>query len=929
MRMITRQYSKRRLFIFLIPFLIGICGILFSRELNNLGVRAIVLSVSLAVPLFAAGSLLSRFHSSRVERLALFAGLISLCIGAAISAGGITETLQEQEGLSIYMGTVSRVLGMASLALGLLVVMIMTVRRGEDVEEFAERFWLLAEHIKEGFVLSTAEGTIFLVNRRFLEMTDLTEKQVVGRNARELAGAMGIDMIQSQLENRARGISSEYEVSFRVRGEDRRLAFNGTPIFNSQGKITATLATVRDITEQHRLSQRVDRYAKGLQQLVEEQTQKLIQSEERFRQLLLSMNEGFLTLDTQNRIQFANAHIAQLLGHAEQELVGQDVFDLLDANSRAMLLNLLAQGSGLQERSNQRELIFVDASGRPLPALVGVAYVRDEAGEGPVYSLVITGVQELKELQRKLEERAQELERANAELRMHDRAKDSFLSNVSHELKTPLSTIQGYIEMLLSGNLGTVESTQATALKVMVRNAERLSALINEMIEFSRMEIRGVQVNLELRSAKRLVRDAVASAHPQALKKEITLNVECPDNLPHAWFDREKMNQVLAILLNNALKFTDQGGTIDVRAVRLPDETLTISVSDTGIGIESGFQQKIFEKFFQVDSSKTRRYEGTGIGLSIAKSIVAAHGGDLAVTSTPGEGSTFTITLPGLLFDIDPNLAAQASLHNLRVLVVDEGKSFPECIGAAVTALGGVSQSAISGYACVREAAEFQPDVVLLNESLNDVAGQSTLPMLRQQPDTGDLPVVVATSEKPARLREMGRLWPHVTFLPKPFNPVTLVERLLEASGKVATVVGPDLAEVTPVKIPRVLVVDGDAGLLEWVEIALRKRSIACYCAQTMPQALELALKEPPDVVFLDNDVPAAAEEAVRTLCTTPGRPAKTPLYLMTGVARKGAPGATPADGALLKPFNIEEMAAIVHASMRQRIATEEPVPMR
>lgn len=928
MRMITRQYSTRRLFLFVIPFLIGIGGILFSRQLGNLGVRAIVLSVSLAVPLFAAGSLLSRFHSSRVERLLLFAGLIMLSLGAAISAGGITETLQEQEGLSEYMGLASRLLGMGSLALGLLVVMIMTLRRGEDVEEFAERFWLLAEHIKEGFVLSTAEGTIFLVNRRFLEMTNLDEKRVIGRNARELAGDMGVNIIQSQLENRARGISSEYEVSFRVRGEDRRLAFNGTPIFNRRGKITATLATVRDITEQYRLSQRVDRYAKGLQQLVEEQTQKLIQSEDRFRQLLLSMNEGFLTLDNQNRIQFANAHVAQLLGHAEERLKGQDVFNLLEADSRATLLNLLAQGAGLQERSNQRELIFVDSAGRPLPALVGVAYVRDEAGEGPVYSLVITGVQELKELQRKLEERAQELERANAELRMHDRAKDSFLSNVSHELRTPLSTIQGYIEMLLSGNLGVVEATQSTALKVMARNADRLSALINEMIEFSRMEIRGVQVNLELRSAKRLVRDAVASAHPQALKKEIALHVECDDDLPHAWFDREKMNQVLAILLNNALKFTDSGGTICVRAERKPDYSLAISVRDTGIGIEAGYQQKVFEKFFQVDSSKTRRYEGTGIGLSIAKSIVLAHGGTIDIDSTPGAGSTFTIHLPGLLFDIDAHLAAQASLHNLRVLVVDEGKSFPECIAAAVTALGGVPQCTSSGFACVREAAEFQPDVVLLNESMSDLAGQSTLPMLRQQPDTGDLPVVVATAEKPARLREMGRLWPHVTFLPKPFNVVTLVERLLEASGKVAPVNRPEPADSMPVKIPRVLVVDADTGLLEWVEIALRKRSIACYCAQTMPQALELAQKEPPDVIFLDIDVPAADEGTLRILRTRRDPGPRAPLYLMTGISRHGAPEGIPADGELIKPFNIEEMAAIVHASVRQRSGTEEAMQL-
>lgn len=924
MRLAAQRYSKRRLFLFVIPFLFGLGGVIFSQQFADAGVRAFVLVVSLAVPVFAVGSLLSRFHSGWVERALLFAGLVLLGVGAAIGAGSAADTAPLAGSESLLSSQASRVIGMVSLALGLMVVLIMTLRRGEDVEEFADRFWLLAEHIKEGFVLSDAEGTIFSVNRRFLEMIGLDESEVIGRNARDLADQMGVDMVRTQLDNRARGISSEYEVSFRVRGEDRRFAFSGTPIFTRQGAISATLATVRDVTDQYRLAQRVDRYAKGLQQLVEEQTQKLIQSEERFRQLLLSMNEGFITLDARNRVRFANAHIRQLLGIDETALLGREVFELVEPASRATLLNLLSQGAGIQEKASQREVQLLHASGESIPALVGVAYVRDDVGEGQVYSLVLTAVKDLKELQAKLEARARDLERANAELRMHDRAKDSFLSNVSHELRTPLSTIQGYIEMIASGSLGGLAEDQAAALKVMARNAERLSLLINEMIEFSRMEIRGAEVQPELRSPRRLVRDAVASARPHALKKNIALTVEMPEDLPHAWFDREKMNQVLGILLNNAIKFTDPGGSVRVTVAREAGGTLSIAVSDTGIGIDPMYQAKVFEKFFQVDSSKTRRYEGTGIGLSIAKSVVVGHGGGLRLESALGKGSTFTVVLPESLFDLDPALAGRAGLDGLRVLLVDEGKSFHECVGGALTALGAVVEFAESGYACVRAAAASRPDVLLVNDRGDTPDGAHVLTLLREQPDTAEIPVVVAASGRSRRVEEAGLFGAPLTPLGKPFNAVALVERLLEAARHAPA---PERAAADAPgggRLPRTLVADADDGLLEWVELALSRRNIACYCARDGAQALEIAAVERPDAVFVDRDIAGPNGNLADALHATPGL-LDTPVYRLTGAApEEGAAGGY--EGDLRKPFDIDAMAAIVHAAARQRGNNAPPV---
>ena len=140
-------------------------------------------------------------------------------------------------------------------------------RAGEDIEEVAERFWHLAEHMTEGFVLSTNEGIIFLVNKQFVQMTGLTEEEVIGQNSRDLAQRLNISNMQEHLQKRAQGEATEYEVTWRVNGEERRLWFSGTPIWDEHGRHTANLATVRDITEFHRLSQRVERHAAVLLEL--------------------------------------------------------------------------------------------------------------------------------------------------------------------------------------------------------------------------------------------------------------------------------------------------------------------------------------------------------------------------------------------------------------------------------------------------------------------------------------------------------------------------------------------------------------------------------------------------------------------------------------------------------------------------------------
>jgi len=912
--MLYPRYARRRLALYLIPVLLGMGGIAFSRQLDGLGPRMLVVLASVAVPLFAGGNLLARYKSGRYERTFLLAGVLLLLLGAGVSVSGISELPELRLQVSESVVNLSRLIGALSLSLGLFVVLFSVVRAGEDIEEVAERFWHLAEHMTEGFILSTAQGTIFLVNKQFLEMTGLKQEEVIGQNALDMAQRLNIRPMQEHLEKRKDGIASEYEVTWHVLGEDRRFWFSGTPIYDPQGRHTANLATVRDITEFHRLSVRVERYAESLKELVEEQSRRLVRSEERFRQLILSMNEGFLTLDTDNKILFVNDRLSQMLTGGQDVLPGRDFFDFVEPDSRVRLLNLLARSASGDPAEHRQEVVLKTTEEELLPVLMGVSYVRDvEEGTG-IYSLVVTNVADLKIMQEELQQRARELEQANEELLLHDRAKDSFLSNVSHELRTPISTVQGYVEMLEGETLGETTPAQRNAFKVMNRNIERLLGLINEMIDFSRMEIRGVTLNMNLFDPVRLLKDASASAFPQASVKTIHIREELDNAPPFAWGDRERLGQVLGILLNNAIKFTNPGGDIVLRAEEGDDGALKISVADTGIGIDPIYQDRVFDKFFQVDSSKSRRYEGTGIGLSIAESIVQAHQGHIGLQSTPGEGTTFTVTLPKAVFQ--PAASVDPRLAGATFVLVDDSNLWSTAITLLLEASGARCLMASGAAHALRQVDELTPDAFIVNDGVADIAGEVTLSLLRRDQRTELIPVLVCTAEPPQRLDDLTRQWEGVDVIRKPFDPAAFVRDvadLCERDGAQRH------AQRPPDDRPRILFIDADPGVLEWAEVAMARRGVVCCCASSMATARQWVEKEPPDVIFLDADVIGATwHEAVEQLQCAMGRE-EPPIYLVTGAP--GEPVASNrAAGVLRKPFGI---AALVSALSKHRRGAE------
>jgi len=254
-------------------------------------------------------------------------------------------------------------------------------------------------------------------------------------------------------------------------------------------------------------------------------------------------------------------------------------------------------------------------------------------------------IEAVQESYRELEEKNRQLEASYLRLKELDRLKSNFIATMSHELRTPLTSVIGYSEMMLEGLGGSLSEEQREYLGIIMEKGESLLHLITSILEISKIEAGRVRLVLGDVDVAQLLRDAAATVLPTARKKKVEVACE-PGPLPHLHADREKLRQCLINLASNAVKFTAGGGRVTLSAEALPGERLALRVSDSGIGIPSEHLDRIFDVFYQVDGTTTREYGGAGLGLAIVKSFVEAHGGEVRVVSTLGQGSTFSLVLP-------------------------------------------------------------------------------------------------------------------------------------------------------------------------------------------------------------------------------------------------------------------------------------------
>jgi PAS domain S-box-containing protein len=392
---------------------------------------------------------------------------------------------------------------------------------------------------------------------------------------------------------------------------------------------------------------------------------------------------GILSFDDDGRVVRINATLLEMLGLEREDVVGRHLEGLLTVGSRIFYQTHLFPLVRMMGRAEEIFLTLRPASGEDVGALVNVTR-REESG-GTLYDAVLMRVQERRkyeeelvrarraaeearaELERQAEEletMAEELLDANEELRVQSehanqlredaeaasRAKSDFLALMSHELRTPLNAIGGYTQLLALGVPGPVNDKQREMLERVSRNQAFLLGLINQLLDLSKLEAGGVGYAIEEFGVRAVVDSVVPMIEPQMAEKGLTLTTRVATDL-RVRADQDKLRQILVNLLSNAIKFTAEGGRIvlecDWNDGAAGQSQVALSVSDTGIGIPPEMHQAVFEPFVQVEAPAGRtRSAGTGLGLSISRQFARGMGGDITLTSQPGQGSTFTLVLP-------------------------------------------------------------------------------------------------------------------------------------------------------------------------------------------------------------------------------------------------------------------------------------------
>jgi len=564
-----------------------------------------------------------------------------------------------------------------------------------------------------------------------------------------------------------------------------------------------------------------------------------------------SISEGFALFDADDRLVIHNTRYAEMLGLGDLA-AGQPTFEAIVRAVAAK--GLVPVGEEGLEAWVARRLETHRNPGAPLELeLADGRWVKiSERGtrDGSIVG-VYTDITEIRARERQLGELVDSLAQARDQAMEATRAKSQFLANMSHELRTPLNAIIGIAEMLHEEAGEEGDEAYVEPLGRIKGAGGHLLALINDILDLSKIEAGRIELENSEFEVASLVSGVTTMAKPLAERNGNRFVIDCPGDVGTIEADVTRARQIVFNLISNACKFTENG-TVTLSVRRLASEAgeqVSIAVADTGIGITPEQMAKLFQEFSQADASTTRKYGGTGLGLAISRRLAQLMGGDIAVESAPGKGSTFTLTLPverpaTVLTTEAAEVAAaagdEAAAGSSRlVLVVDDDATARELIARHLRRDGFEVAEAAGGPEALGLARRLRPAVITLDVLMPEVDGWQVLRTLKADPLTAAIPVVMVTIlDERGRGQALGA----ADYLAKPVSR----EALREAVGRL-------LPQPTGA---RVLVVEDD----ETTRALLRRLLVAegCIVAEAADgrAGLDAVARQVPDLVLLDLMMP-------------------------------------------------------------------------
>ena len=563
------------------------------------------------------------------------------------------------------------------------------------------------------------------------------------------------------------------------------------------------------------------------------------------RAILQSIADGVLVLDHNGKVLLVNP--------AAEELLGFSGLALQDGHFRHMV--------GLGDTPTHRELAQalyaelrerLEAEGRR--DFVQPGTVRLEA-ENKVLAVniapLVVSLGDLPGLVAALRDISREAE--------VERLKNEFISTVSHELRTPMTSIKGYTDLLFLGMAGGLTDAQRNFLKIIKSNADRLTALVNDILDISRIETGRMHLTIEPLDLGELITQVVASFQGQYRDKGLALQWHEPSDLPEVRGDEARVTQVLNNLIANAWQYTPADGQVTI-SIKPADGFLQVDVTDTGIGISPSDVGRIFDRFYRADHPVVQEAEGTGLGLSIVKMFVEMLGGEIWVASKLDVGSTFSFTLPlqsGQVPEPVPDLLSAELATRIgrrpKILVVEDNRDLALLLRRQLESEGYEVLLAGTGEDALWLAKESHPQLIILDIMLPDMNGFAVLELLKRNPVTSAIPVVIVSVLTDT---EKGYALGAVDYLVKPFAEEQLlgvVRQAMASSGQA----GPN----------KLLVADDDPEVLAALQAALSLHGYEVSTVLNGQEVLNQVHEFQPDVILLDTKMPGMdGYEVIRRL---------------------------------------------------------------
>ena len=524
-------------------------------------------------------------------------------------------------------------------------------------------------------------------------------------------------------------------------------------------------------------------------------SQKELRETERFfRSVLELAPDGLMVVDATGVIRLANARCEQLFGHTSHELIGQPVEVLVPVDVRpghAAMRATFHRSPVAREMGPDRELRGLRKDGSEFPIEIGLSPLPARGSEGRHVAVSIRDVTERKE-----QEKALKLAKTKAE--DATQTKSMFLANMSHEIRTPMNAILNMTGLALESDLAP---KPRQFVSVAHSSAKNLLGILNDILDFSKIEADKLDLEDVQFSLREVLEDVTETFRSVVIQKHVELITHALPNVPDRLRgDALRFRQVLTNLIGNAFKFTDKGEVlVRVEAVAESDEQtapgdvfLRVRVVDTGIGISAEQQARLFQSFSQADSSTTRKYGGTGLGLVISRKLARLMGGDLTVESTPGQGTAFSFTAR-LGVEAQPETAdrvAPAGVAGRSVLIVEDTETSRELLETLLRSwsIPPVSVSTAEEGLALLETRNGKGGsdpfgLVVLDWMLPGMNGIDAAARIRAREETRTLPIVLVSAyagkEEEARCAELGVN----VFLPKPITASSLFDAVVEAQG--------------------------------------------------------------------------------------------------------------------------------------------------